>query len=75
MRGFESMACGFLLLTWTDTIRLWAKMYYWLHFTMFVTIVFAKVKLLIAESPKKISHSHNSTGENAERKPSVVNSL
>jgi hypothetical protein len=32
MRGFEMMACGFLLLTWTDTYRLWSNCYFWLHF-------------------------------------------
>ncbi|KAI6233953.1 Lysophospholipid acyltransferase 7 [Aphelenchoides fujianensis] len=31
MRGFEMMACGFLLLTWTDTFRLWKNTYFWLH--------------------------------------------
>jgi hypothetical protein len=27
MRGFEAMACGFLLLDGADTLRLWANMF------------------------------------------------
>uniref|UniRef100_A0A914I7K8 Lysophospholipid acyltransferase 7 n=1 Tax=Globodera rostochiensis TaxID=31243 RepID=A0A914I7K8_GLORO len=42
MRGFEMMACGFLLLDGWDTIRLWSKMYFWLHLVMFGTILALK---------------------------------
>ncbi|CAD5217777.1 unnamed protein product [Bursaphelenchus okinawaensis] len=42
-RGFEMMACGFLLLTWTDTIRLWRNQYFWLHFLMVGILVFDKI--------------------------------
>ncbi|KAI6189287.1 Lysophospholipid acyltransferase 7 [Aphelenchoides besseyi] len=41
MRGFEMMACGFLLLTWTDTYRLWKNTYFWLHF-LSVAIILLK---------------------------------
>ena len=41
-RGFELMASGFLLLDGFDTIRLWAKMYFWLHFIMLATIFIAQ---------------------------------
>ncbi|KAL3074023.1 hypothetical protein niasHT_035765 [Heterodera trifolii] len=43
MRGFESMACGFLLLDGWDTIRLWSKMYFWLHLTMLGTMLALKI--------------------------------
>lgn len=43
MRGFELMASGFLLLDGHDTLRLWSKMYFWLHFTMIGTIVLLRL--------------------------------
>lgn len=52
MRGFEMMACGFLLLNYADTIRLWANLYFWLHFTMIVTIILSKLYLSVAEKQK-----------------------
>nr|CAD2180641.1 unnamed protein product [Meloidogyne enterolobii] len=38
-RGFEFMAAGFLLLDGWDTLRLWGRMYFWLHFAMLFVIV------------------------------------
>ncbi|KAI1732216.1 MBOAT, membrane-bound o-acyltransferase family domain-containing protein [Ditylenchus destructor] len=46
MRGFEMMACGFLLLNYTDTIRLWSNLYFWLHCAMITTIILAKAYLI-----------------------------
>lgn len=44
-RGFEMMACGFLLLTWSDTIRLWSNQYFYFHVIMVATIIASKVYL------------------------------
>jgi len=41
-RGFEMMACGFLLLNWEDTVRLWTKSCWWLHCLMVLVIVGSK---------------------------------
>ncbi|KAI1732213.1 lysophospholipid acyltransferase 7 [Ditylenchus destructor] len=46
MRGFEMMACGFLLLNYTDTVRLWSNLYFWLHCAMITTIILAKAYLI-----------------------------
>ena len=51
MRGFEAMACGFLLLTWSDTVRLWRGTYFWLH-TLMLTILALSVAGVI-KSPHK----------------------
>uniref|UniRef100_A0A914DUR5 Lysophospholipid acyltransferase 7 n=1 Tax=Acrobeloides nanus TaxID=290746 RepID=A0A914DUR5_9BILA len=53
MRGFEQMACGFLLLTWTDTIRLWSNVYWWLHITMALVILLGKAYLMFGHKKKK----------------------
>uniref|UniRef100_A0AC35G0I3 Lysophospholipid acyltransferase 7 n=1 Tax=Panagrolaimus sp. PS1159 TaxID=55785 RepID=A0AC35G0I3_9BILA len=45
-KGFELMACGFLLLSATDTIRLWNGVYWWLHFTMIFVAVGSHLVLL-----------------------------
>uniref|UniRef100_A0A183C492 Lysophospholipid acyltransferase 7 n=1 Tax=Globodera pallida TaxID=36090 RepID=A0A183C492_GLOPA len=47
MRGFEMMACGFLLLDGWDTIRLWSKMYFWLHLVMLCTILALKANKML----------------------------
>uniref|UniRef100_A0AC35TP48 Lysophospholipid acyltransferase 7 n=1 Tax=Rhabditophanes sp. KR3021 TaxID=114890 RepID=A0AC35TP48_9BILA len=49
-RSFELMASGFLLLTWTDTARLWNAMYWYIHIVMISIIVGSK---LIIESREK----------------------
>ncbi|KAI6177386.1 Lysophospholipid acyltransferase 7 [Aphelenchoides bicaudatus] len=51
MRGFEMMSCGFLLLTWTDTYRLWKNTYFWLHFFCATVILLNLAGLL--KRPKK----------------------
>lgn len=62
MRGFDSMACGFLLLTWSDTIRLWTNLYLYVHVIMIFTIVLTKLYLTLVR-PKK---SHISQTKNFE---------
>ncbi|KAH7711194.1 Membrane bound O-acyl transferase [Aphelenchoides avenae] len=52
MRGFESMACGFLLLTWTDTVRLWSSLYWWLHVVSISVIVLGQFYLQVFLKPK-----------------------
>ncbi|CAD5222862.1 unnamed protein product [Bursaphelenchus xylophilus] len=53
MRGFEMMACGFLLLTWTDTIRLWKNQFFYLHVIMIGILIFDKVH------PRKHPEKHH----------------
>jgi hypothetical protein len=55
MRGFESMACGFLLLTWSDTVRLWRNLYLWLHLTMITIILLSKLWLTLRPDPRRRS--------------------
>lgn len=50
-RGFEFMAAGFLLLDGWDTLRLWGRMYFWLHFTMLFILL--ATYLLKNDSNKK----------------------
>uniref|UniRef100_A0A7E4UX34 Lysophospholipid acyltransferase 7 n=1 Tax=Panagrellus redivivus TaxID=6233 RepID=A0A7E4UX34_PANRE len=55
MRGFELMASGFLLLTWTDTVRFWNAVYWWLHLAMVAVVAVAYATIL--SDKKKSSHS------------------
>uniref|UniRef100_A0A0N4ZW08 Lysophospholipid acyltransferase 7 n=1 Tax=Parastrongyloides trichosuri TaxID=131310 RepID=A0A0N4ZW08_PARTI len=52
-RGFELMACGFLLLTWEDTVRLWNAVYWWLHIVMTCIIVASMMYLSINKNKQK----------------------
>ncbi|KAE9555337.1 hypothetical protein FO519_001419 [Halicephalobus sp. NKZ332] len=53
MKGFEMMACGFLLLTWEDTVRLWSCLYWWLHFFMITIAGISFLIVSIRKKPKK----------------------
>ena len=53
MKGFELMACGFLLLSWTDTVRLWNGVYWWLHFTMILVALGSYSILIMRKKQRK----------------------
>lgn len=53
MRGFEYMVMGFLLLSWTSTVRYWASTYYFLHTSLILVIIWFWIRKLLRSSTKE----------------------
>lgn len=54
VRGFEYMSMGFLLLSWTSTVRYWSSIGFALHSSLLVMFVVAKVMQIfgMVQAPK-----------------------